>query len=303
MTADGVDYAWSHPGGAALQKAGIRFACRYASNDSSKDISKAEAADLAAHGVWTVVVWESTATRARAGRGAGITDATKAAARARAAGMPKGRPLYFAVDYDAPESDQAGIDAYFRGVASVIGVSRTGAYGGYWPLSRLKTAGLATWFWQTDAWSGSNRLAGRHIHQHAATVRIGGVSCDKNTALVTDFGQWMPGITPTPTPDIEEDTMAISGDDVRLIGRQVVTGANGMHAPDDPDTEWSVSAYLGAIYQQVTAQGAAITALAQQLGTGRDVDTIVTAVQEAIAQAVVHVDVDVTGTTPEPTTP
>jgi hypothetical protein len=253
MSADGVDYAWSHPGGAALQNAGIHFACRYASNDSSKDISKAETADLAAHGVWTVVVWESTATRARAGRGAGITDATKAAARARAAGMPAGRPLYFAVDYDAPEKDQPAIDAYFRGVASVIGLARTGVYGGYWPLSRLKAAGLATWFWQTDAWSGSNRLAGRHLHQHAATVTIGGVSCDKNTALTSDFGQWMPGITPTP----EEDTMQLSDDDVRRIARQVVTGPAGMHAPDDREVDWALSSWVQAIYATVTALGQA----------------------------------------------
>jgi hypothetical protein len=167
--------------------------------------------------------------------------------------MPAGRPLYFAVDYDAPEKDQPAIDAYFRGVASVIGLARTGVYGGYWPLSRLKAAGLATWFWQTDAWSGSNRLAGRHLHQHAATVTIGGVSCDKNTALTSDFGQWMPGITPTP----EEDTMQLSDDDVRRIARQVVTGPAGMHAPDDREVDWALSSWVQAIYATVTALGQA----------------------------------------------
>jgi hypothetical protein len=212
MSKDGVDYAWGRPGGAALQRAGMRFACRYLSHDTTgKNLGRAEANDLAAHGVSCVVVWETTQKRAAAGRAAGVDDAKDAVKQAAAAGMPAGRPIYFAVDYDAPEKDQPEIDAYFRGVASVIGVSRTGAYGGYWPLSRLKAAKLAAWFWQTDAWSGSNRLAGRNLHQHAATIRIGGVSCDKDTALTTDFGQWMPGITPppvpAPTPDVLEDTM------------------------------------------------------------------------------------------------
>lgn len=50
-----------------------------------------------------------------------------------------------------------------------------------------------------------------------------------------------------------------------------------------------------ALSVQVAGQSAAITALAKQLGTGADVTKIVAAVEAAIASAVVHVDVDVTG--------
>jgi hypothetical protein len=251
----GVDYAWSHPGGAALQRAGMRFACRYLSHDTTgKNLTRAEADDLAAHGVACVVVWETTARRVRDGRAAGIEDAKDAVKQATAAGMPKDRPIYFAIDYDAPEKDQTPIDAYFRGVASVIGLARTGAYGGYWPLSRLKGMRLARWFWQTDAWSGSNLLAGRHIHQHAATVTIAGVSCDKDTALVEDFGQWMPGRT----PDIQEDIVQqISDEDVERIAkataRQAVTGVAGMHAPTDRTVDWALSSWIQDIHAKVTA--------------------------------------------------
>ncbi|MFI0900551.1 glycoside hydrolase domain-containing protein [Streptomyces sp. NPDC020983] len=263
MSVEGVDYAWSHPGGAALQRAGMKFACRYASNDPAKDISRTEADDLAAHSVWSVVVFESTATRARAGRAAGVTDAKKAQARASAAGMPSGRPLYFAIDYDAPEADQPAINAYFEGVASVIGLARTGAYGGYWPLSRLKAAGVAKWFWQTDAWSGSNVLGGRHIHQHAATVTINKVSCDKNTALTPDFGQWMPGKTPTPapapTPDVQEDDMAISDADAAKVAHAVAAYSHG----DKPDVHqtWLTAA------EQATAAAATAKALMAKAST------------------------------------
>ena len=45
--------------------------------------------------------------------------------------MPAGRPIYFSCDFDAQPSQQAAINAYMDGVASVIGRSRTGAYGGY----------------------------------------------------------------------------------------------------------------------------------------------------------------------------
>jgi hypothetical protein len=198
MTIPGIDYAWSHPGGAAVQRAGYAFACRYSSNDATKDISRQEADDLAAHGVWTVVVRETTANRARAGRAAGIADAKAAVSRATTAGMPSGRPLYFAIDYDAPSADKPEICDYFRGVASVIGLARTGGYGGYDQLKWLIDAELITWVWQTAAWSGGRLLPARHIYQYAKTVTLNGVSCDINEARTADFGQWMPGKLPTP---------------------------------------------------------------------------------------------------------
>jgi hypothetical protein len=189
--------------------------------------------------------------------------------------MPAGRPLYFAVDYDAPEKDQPAIDAYFRGVASVIGLARTGVYGGYWPLSRLKDAGLATWFWQTDAWSGSNRLAGRHLHQHAATIRIGGVSCDKNTALVADFGQWMPGTTPTPEPHVQEDDMDLTPANLKDIGHAVASYSHNDHP--DVHATWQTAA------AQATAAAEGVAALAQAAGTVTLSDEQVPALAAALA--------------------
>jgi hypothetical protein len=292
----GVDYSSGRPGGKALAAAGMRFAARYLSHTEKKNLTRSEATDLAEHGVSVVVVWETTAQRASAGRAAGAADAREAAAQAAACGQPRTRPIYFAVDYDAAPS---AVVAYFQGVASVIGLPRTGVYGGYRVVDYLLDHRLASWAWQTVAWSGGRWDQRAHIRQYASTVRINGVTCDHDTAMQTDFGQWSPGITPT--RDVQEDsTMAISSDDARIIGRQVVTGANGMHGPGTTK-EWSVSAYLSAIYAQGAAQAAAITALAQQLGTGRDVDTIVTAVQQAIADAVVQVHVDITGTPETPT--
>lgn len=288
MTVPGIDYAWSHPGGAAIQRAGYAFACRYSSNDATKDISRQEADDLAAHGVWAVVVRETTANRARAGRAAGVADAKAAVARATTAGMPPGRPLYFAIDYDAPTADKPEICDYFRGVASVIGLARTGGYGGYDQLKWLIDAGLITWVWQTAAWSGGRKLPGRHIYQYAKTVTINGVSCDINEALTADYGQWMPGRTPNTTPQ-QEDDMPEPKDlwsYRNTVADTASVKAGHGHIPD-------AYGYLVQTATTVQAMFATVRTLAGLAGKDVDTDVVVAAVEAAIANATVHVQVDV----------
>ena len=190
---DGVDYAWSHPSPAALKAAGKDFAARYLAHDASKILTHTEATALATHGLWSVVVWESTASRAAAGRAAGIADAHDAAAQAASAGMPSSRPIYFAVDFDAAPSS---VDAYFQGVASVLGIGRTGAYGGYRVVKHLLDARLARWAWQTAAWS-AGKWDSRAVIRQGGQTHINGVDVDLDTALAADYGQWQPGVTPT----------------------------------------------------------------------------------------------------------
>lgn len=231
----GVDYAWSHPGGSALRTAGKQFACRYLSPDSSKNITKTEANDLAAHGVWAVVVWESTANRALGGKAAGVADAKTAAIQATAAGMPSSRPIYFAVDFDATEGQQTAINAYLDGAASVIGRGRVGIYGGYYPVKRALDAGKATWAWQTIAWSGG-QWDPRAVIRQGAQKTIGGVSCDLNTAVAADYGQWMPG----KTPNVEDD-VALTSSDISKIADAVfakISASGGVLKNSDLDRIW-----------------------------------------------------------------
>lgn len=47
-----------------------------------------------------------------------------------------------------------------------------------------------------------------------------------------------------PTQPAEEDTVALTDDDIKKIGRQVVTGANGMKSWVDPTKVASMSSYL-----------------------------------------------------------
>lgn len=252
-TIPGVDYAWSHPGGAALQKAGKKFAARYLSHDPAKNLTRAEADDLAAHGVSCVVVWESTASRALSGRSGGIADAHDAVAQATAAGMPAGRPVFFAVDFDATASQQAAINAYLDGAASVLGAARVGVYGGYYPVKRALDAGYAAWAWQTAAWSGGH-WDPRAVIRQGAQATINAVACDLNTATAADYGQWMPG---QPTP--EDDDMPLTKTDVELLL------STPMDDPTDPGTK------------QITVRGALWAA-------GRDAFHAAADAQKALAQ-------------------
>jgi len=231
MEIPGVDYPWRHPGGSALAAAGKEFACRYLSHDLSKNLTEAEADDLAAHGIWAVVVWEATANRALSGRAGGAADAKDAEAQALAAGMPPVRPIYFAVDFDAAAAQQSAIDAYLDGAASVLGAARVGIYGGYYPVKRALDGGHAAWAWQTSGWSGG-QWDPRAVIRQGAQVRIGGVPVDLDTATVADYGQWMPGVTPgepppTPAPAPHPAVPRVSLANIIAAARRDPTAAQG----------------------------------------------------------------------------
>ena len=191
-TRNGVDYAWARPSPSDLRASGYTFAARYLSYDTSgKNLSHGEADSLIANGLDVVVVWETTADRALSGYAGGASDAQAAAAQAAGDGMPGSWPIYFAIDFDASSAQQATLNSYFDGVASVLGRDRTGAYGGYWPISRLFDAGKIAYGWQTYAWSGGNWDGRAQLRQTQNGIWGGGLDAD--VAVADDFGQW--GIT------------------------------------------------------------------------------------------------------------
>ncbi|WP_433145023.1 glycoside hydrolase domain-containing protein [Actinomadura nitritigenes] len=194
----GVDYAWGRPGASALKRAGAKFACRYLSHDTTgKNLTRAEAGELSAAGLWLVVVWETTANRALDGKAAGRADAQAAAAQAKACGMPDDRPVYFAVDWDASSSQQGAINAYLDGAASVLGRGRVGLYGGYGPVNRAFDAGKIAFGWQTYAWSGGRWDKRAQLQQYSNDHTINGVGLDYDRAVKSDYGQWRVGVSPT----------------------------------------------------------------------------------------------------------
>ncbi|MFC9973060.1 glycoside hydrolase domain-containing protein [Spirillospora sp. NPDC127200] len=205
MAVFGVDYAWGRPGPAALKRAGVRFVCRYLSHDTTgKNLTRAEAEQLSEAGLWLVVVWETTASRALSGRAGGAADARDADRQARALGMPSGRPIYFAVDFDATAAQQGAVNAYLDGAAGVIGRSRVGLYGGYGPVKRALDAGKAVWAWQTYAWSGGRWDRRAQLRQYSNDHVINGVGVDYDRAVADDYGQWRVGVAPGGDEDVPD---------------------------------------------------------------------------------------------------
>jgi hypothetical protein len=211
----GVDYAWRSGSLSAfikaLKAANVTFVCRYLSHSSGKNLTHDEAKALTAAGISIVCVWETTAERSLAGHAAGAQDAKDALAEAKACGMPDGRPIYFAVDFDASAGQEPAISTYLDGAASVLGKSGCGPYGGYAVVKHALDGDHCRWAWQTYAWSGGKWDTRAQLQQYSNDHVIGGVGLDYDRSQRSDFGQWRigwtPNVTPTPDPTPQEDDM------------------------------------------------------------------------------------------------
>src|SRR6266702_4147659 len=189
----GLDYV-SGPPIADMHAAGVTFVCRYLSEVNAQTVLKiltaGEAKMLSEAGIAIVSNYEWYATRPLEGASAGVADAHIAASQHAACGGPSNRPIYFSVDVDVDGSQVAD---YFKGIASVIGKNRTGAYGSYRVLQYLFNAGLIAWGWQTYAWSYGAWEARAHIQQYQNGMTLSGHSVDYNRSIKSDFGQWRIG--------------------------------------------------------------------------------------------------------------
>lgn len=194
MAIEGVDYAWGRPNPAVLAGMGKKFACRYLSwLPNGKVMTADEVRALAAAGIAVVSNWEYYGDWDHdysGGYTKGRQHAIEADRQHRAYGGPPDRPIYFSTDF-APTADQMPtVGEYYRGVASEIGIARTGAYGGIGTVRYLFDRDLIKWGWQTYAWSGGAWDGRAQIQQYRNGVWIDGVDCDLDRALTVDYGQW-----------------------------------------------------------------------------------------------------------------
>lgn len=190
MSIFGVDLASPVTNPAAVKAAGAHFVCRYVSTPGNpKNLSKHEADALKAAGLGVVVVFETTANRALAGHAAGASDAQTARQQAAACGAPSGRPIYFAVDFDAT-GHTASVNAYLAGAASVLGKTGTGVYGGLAAVKAALDAGIVAYAWQTYAWSGGAWDKRAQLQQYENGKTLAGHSVDYDRAMTADYGQW-----------------------------------------------------------------------------------------------------------------
>jgi hypothetical protein len=195
MTLLGLDYV-AGPDPATIKAHGFAFVCRYLSEVNAltkvKLLTPAEAKGLSQIGISIVSNYEWYANRALEGFASGVADAQIAKAQHAECGGPPDKPIYFSVDCDTTGEQVA---EYFKGVASVLSLSRTGAYGSYKVVKYLLDNDLISYAWQTYAWSSGQWDSRTDIQQYENGVSFAGHSVDYNRAMKEDFGAWQIGET------------------------------------------------------------------------------------------------------------
>ncbi|MGB3326568.1 MAG: DUF1906 domain-containing protein [Mycolicibacterium fortuitum] len=135
----------------------------------------------------------------------GVADAKTASGLHSAAGGPVTAPIFFSVDEDIDATTwKSTAVQWFRGINSVLGVARTGIYGGRrqcgWAIADGVIGASSSpghrWAWQTKAWSGGEREPAAVLFQREVVTAsdpgfvIDGKHVDVNDVLAADYGQW-----------------------------------------------------------------------------------------------------------------
>lgn len=149
--------------------------------------------------------WPRSPSDFTRGYDGGVADATTALRLHNAAGGPNQAPIFFSVDEDIDfDTWETTAVQWFLGINSVLGVQRTGIYGGARQCRRAIKDGVIghstspgyRWAWQTRAWSQGERVAAAVLYQRVIVtasdpgVLIDGTSVDVDDVLAADFGQW-----------------------------------------------------------------------------------------------------------------
>lgn len=186
-----LDYSAGFPGAQAIKRAGYAGAVRYIGfPDRRKCANRGELDDFKNNQVGMALVFENNAADWRGGEAQGQKSGRLARDHANAIGFSAARPIYMAVDQDVVTAAEFNLMVnYLRGAGSSLGgAALTGVYGEADVVDRARDAGVASWFWQTAAWSRGRRTTA-HLFQHVGTVTVGGIACDINDVLADDWGQ------------------------------------------------------------------------------------------------------------------
>jgi hypothetical protein len=207
-TAWGIDYADGKGLTTAEMKAnGVQFVCRYLSGGGAKDIHQEELSTLLGADVAVVLNWETWGQMPSGAQG--VADAT--AAQQEAAGLGLGdAPIYFSADFD-PTGKTASIDAYMRGVASVIGQERTGLYAGLAGIQAYFDAAIGKYGWQTCGWSAGQWDSRAQLQQWNINYQMGPAEVDQDRATTIDYGQTPRPATTTTSEDPDMSTQSSNG--------------------------------------------------------------------------------------------
>lgn len=214
-TAWGFDFAYGSGITTEVLKAnGCNFVCRYLSGKpgSGKDLSAQEVLNYFNAGINVVFNWETTGQEVSEAQG--VADAHAAQleldtfaaellalnASARLVDAVKVTPVIFSCDAAPDGTVDADAVAYMRGANSVMGLSRSGGYGGYGAVQAMFNAGVIKYGWQTYAWSNGQWDARAQLQQYQNSVTVGPAQVDRDRATADDYGQCKWAAVPTPPP-------------------------------------------------------------------------------------------------------
>jgi hypothetical protein len=212
-----IDFAAQQIPAQAIRAAGYSGVVNYVSlsrpgaSFGAKPITRPYAESLTAAGLVIVSNYQfgkpgSTApSDFKRGYAGGTADARTAWQLHTAAGGGQGAPIFFTIDEDINRDTWNRVALpWFRGINSVLGVQRTGVYGGIdvcqWAaadgvIGSSSTAGRR-WAWQTRSWSGNKVDPAAVLYQRVVSTasspgpRVGGLEVDVNDVLAPDCGQW-----------------------------------------------------------------------------------------------------------------
>ena len=170
-----------------IKSQGYSFVVRYYSKSgNSKRMSVAESSSIIKSDLKLVVVYENLHNAySKFNASIAETDAIDAINQAKAHGQPSST-IYFAVDYDASESQ---IDANIKKHSAGYSV---GVYGSTLVCKKLKTAGIVSKTWVANAsnWGYGTTFSDYNIKQQSQ-ITVGGILFDKDVATsITSIGAW-----------------------------------------------------------------------------------------------------------------
>lgn len=184
---------------------------RPGSSFGAKPITRSYADSLTAAGLVIVSNYQygkpggSTPSDFTRGYAGGVADARTAWHLHTAAGGGQSAPIFFTIDEDINRNTWIHTALpWFRGINSVLGVQRTGVYGGVrvcqWAAADGVIGSSSTpgrrWAWQTRAWSGDQVHPAAVLYQRVVSTasnpgpKVGGFEVDVNDVLAPDCGQW-----------------------------------------------------------------------------------------------------------------
>lgn len=170
---------------AAFKEDGYTFVGRYAVPEGSwKALTAEEVQVISDAGLYIVSVFETTADRALGGAEAGSHDGQVAVQTVAGLGQAKGSTIYFAVDFDAQGWQFGDVEAYLLAAKEIVVQAgyEMGVYGSYSVVETMAGRGVASYFWQTLAWSHRQVSSKAQLYQYEIDTIEDGIGVDHNTS-------------------------------------------------------------------------------------------------------------------------